>query len=129
MTKQNGRVEPAEHYTTGTIGFGFRDNVNGLVLTHDERNDFAADICRALVDLNAEVLFIGTGQGQWEGVTEPAGSITFRLAINYLITVRKASLRTALAATAAKYDQDAIAITFGDTVLVESDHSVTYTDV
>lgn len=108
------------HYSTGFIGFGFVDNVNGLELTQTERRDFTADLTQGLFELGADVLFVGEGTGQWEGQSEPAGSITFRLPINHLITVRKESLRALLAAAAHKYDQDCIAVTYGDSVLVDA---------
>ena len=112
------------YYSTGFVGYGFRDNVNGLELTDPECKAFTADIVVALIELGAEILALTEGLGQWEGVVEPCGSITFRLPIDHLISVRKANLCEALAAAAATYDQDSVALTFGDTVLIGASCSV-----
>lgn len=109
----------SEHTCTGFVGFGYRDNVNGLELTFDERIAFRNNVRAAIQDIGGTVLFTGDGYGVWEGVSERAGSVTFTLPIDPAITARKAQLRVWLAELAARFDQDCIALTFGDTVLIE----------
>jgi len=122
-TDATGRiVDPSgvDGTITGLIGYGFRDNVNGLELQQWERESFTAEITNLLLGLGATVLFVGAGQGIWEGVREPAGSVTFTLPVDEPYTVWRIGLLIGLKVLARKYNQDSIALTFGETTLVES---------
>ncbi len=108
--------------STGFVGFGFdyasSEGHETETMSPEARSEFVRWITADIERAGGTVLFTGEGIGQWEGATEPAGSITFQLPLGEEITARKAELRSALAVAAWMFDQEAIALTFGDTQLM-----------
>jgi hypothetical protein len=116
---------PRLYHTTGTVGIGFSvfdPYGSGLMqdMSESQRRDFLAYVREAVTNVGGEVLFSGQGLGVWEGVSEPSGTVVFRLRIDSSVSERKATLCTLLARLASQYSQDAIALTFGDCQLIES---------
>ena len=105
------------------IGYGLRTN-KGVELYQGDRDLFFDKLVYAIELVGGEVLFAGTGTGIWEGVQEPAGSITF--IADDSDDVRQ-HIQATLVALAIVFEQDSIAFTQGNTLLVGADGALVLT--
>lgn len=94
-------------------------NVNNRPMSYGRWHTFIQDVERTLrVTVGApEMSFVFRGQGEWDGVREESALI------QWLVTLTPADERVEilardLAELARHYDQDAIAFTHGESVLV-----------
>lgn len=109
--------------TTGTIGYGFaysKSLEQESPMSEGQARDFTREVRDAVEYVGGTILFQGQGFGEWEGETEPAGSTTFSLPNDPTISAREDTLRTLLARIGYSFGQDCIALTFGDTFLIDS---------
>ena len=61
---------------THTVGFGLRTNT-GVDLNKADVELFTLKLQGLSAQVDGELLFVGTGEGIWEGGSEPAGCIVF----------------------------------------------------
>jgi hypothetical protein len=108
-------VKAAERQWTIVVGIGRRDNVNGLNLTEDEWRGFRGDVDLALRVSGVEVFFAGEGVGEYAGLREDSASWIGATSVRPNV-----ALERKLAGLARQYDQDSIAVTYGETVFVEA---------
>ena len=78
---------------TGTVGFGFATR-SGRILTSHEQEAFTDAVRFAVADVNGQVIFVGTGQGVWEGHGEPAACVVFQIDGSPQTWVKKDELRS-----------------------------------
>jgi hypothetical protein len=102
-----------ERQWTIVVGIGRRDNVNGLELSDLEWRDFRSEVHEALERHGVAVFFAGEGTGEYEGVRE--ASATW---VGATSTRPNVALERSLSLLALTYDQDSIAVTYGETVFV-----------
>ena len=115
---------------TGTVGFGFVTR-SGRLLTSHEQEAFTDAVRFAVADVNGQVIFVGTGQGVWEGHGEPAACVVFQIEGSPQTWVKKDELRSfdftngaynflvnRLSDIRQAFDQDAIALTLGVTQII-----------
>jgi hypothetical protein len=102
-----------ERQWTLVISIGRRDNVNGLDLTDQEWLSFRGDVHAALVSRDVQLFFAGTGWGEYEGVVEESATWIGATRLR-----PDPVLEHTFEELAGQYDQDSIAVTYGETVLV-----------
>jgi hypothetical protein len=102
-----------ERQWTIVVGIGRRDNVNGLNLTDEEWNGFRGDVDHALRASGVEVFFAGEGTGEYEGRREDSATWVGATSVRPNV-----ALERRVARLARQYDQDSIAVTYGETVFV-----------
>ena len=105
------------------IGYGLRTN-KGVDFHQGDRDLFFDKIVYLIETVGGEVLFAGTGTGIWEGVQEPAGSITFTADDTDDV---RTFIQNNLIDLAIEFEQDSIAFTQGNTLLVGNDGTLVLT--
>ena len=100
-----------------TIGFGRRSGITGQDLSEAHWAKFRNDVEFAVQAAGGDVIFRGTGDGIWDGIAEPAGCVVF---LGGDAEQDRAALAWRLASLCARYGQDAIAVTYGDSILVHA---------
>lgn len=96
-----------------TIGFGRNIGSTPDKLTDEEWSSFRDDVLRAVHESGGEVIFVGTGDGIWQGVREEAACVVF-------LGGNASSLLDRLSTLAIRYRQDSIAITEGETEFIQA---------
>jgi len=114
-----------EQTVTVTIGRGVGNDSQLSVSDWDDFKDAVDDALTVYLNPGAQVVFKGEGQGIWEGVEEVAYTVVVAGWVDrpYYITngddtTSSALLLSWLGTLARRFDQDAIAVTFGRTELV-----------
>lgn len=102
-----------------TVTIGRRDNVNGLELSVAQWGRFRAEVVSQLEGRGFTVVVDNEGTGSWEGVTEP-NFIAVGIRETAVTDAERTGLRTVCADLARRYDQDAIALSFGTSELIEA---------
>lgn len=107
------------------IGYGLRTN-KGHDLPQADRDLFFDKLAYLIETVGGEILFAGTGTGIWEGVQEPAGHITF---ISHDIPDDEVHtfIQAGLIDLAIEFEQDSIAFSNGNTLLVQADGQLVLT--
>ena len=107
------------------IGYGLRTN-KGHDLPQADRDLFFDKLAYLIETIGGEILFAGTGTGIWEGVQEPAGSITF---ISHDVPDDEVQtfIKDGLVSLAVEFEQDSIAFSIGNTLLVGADGQLVLT--
>ena len=105
---------------TVTIGRGGHTDVSSP-LSDAQWSGFQAETYGALADVSTaqDVFEFHNGIGVWEGVSEESHKVTL-LAERELPTDLKISLRADLARIGRRFEQDAIALTIGESMLIRS---------
>lgn len=86
---------------------------------------FRNNVTLALHDVRAEILFIGTGLGLYQGQSEESATWVATVVSDTTSSNRKvADLEASLKDLARFYDQECIALTIGRTTLCNSDGTV-----
>lgn len=107
------------------IGYGLRTN-KGYNLPQADRDLFFDKLANLIETIGGEILFSGTGTGIWEGVQEPAGSITF---VVHDVPENEVQdfICAGLVDLAVEFEQDSIAFSSGSTLLIASNGELVLT--
>ena len=107
------------------IGYGLRTN-KGVDFHQGDRDLFFDKLVNLIEQVSGEVLFAGTGTGIWEGNAEPAGSITF-IVPDVPDNEVHDFFAQHLVDLAIEFEQDSIAFTNGNTLLVQANGELVLT--
>jgi len=96
-----------------TIGFGRRSGVTDRYLSDSDWGAFQAGVEYAVERAGGNVIFRGDGDGVWDGVAEQAACVVF-------LDGDRANLEHRLSVLCARYEQDAIAVSWAESTFVHA---------